>query len=229
MPFHITNHFILSIHNHQALESALCSPPSSPATQETRRWRLSCSLTQFSVSPSPKPWASSASWLPSWCSLPSKKIPFKNIKKQISRSSHSQSASYVTFPLNHSCLISSNFLLIVFLCGFRKSLPQVLVLEQCSVHSSLATPETHHSNNNCSHTLSWDSPCPKLWDFSVLWWLSCCCSLSKFILRYKLSSITKRSFEPSRRKWRKIIIFKFKSPSETANKVPPTSKAIIMI
>lgn len=58
---------------------------------------------------------------------------------------------------------------------------QALESEQYSVHSSLATPEIHHSNNNCSHMPSWVSPCPKLWDFSVLWWLSCCCSLSKFI------------------------------------------------
>lgn len=75
-------------------------------------------------------------------------------------------------------------LIIVFLCF------QELELEQYSVPSSLVTHVTHHSNNNFSLMPFWDLLCLKPWVFSVLWWLSCCCSLSKLSHRC-LSSFNK--------------------------------------
>lgn len=56
---------------------------------------------------------------------------------------------------------------------------QVRVLERCSAPSSSVTPGTPPSSSSCSHTPSWVSPCLRLWVSSVLWWRSCCCSLSK--------------------------------------------------
>merc|ERR1719187_1481119 len=40
-------------------------------------------------------------------------------------------------------------------------------LDQCSDLSSLDTPGTLHSSSSFSHTLFWDSPCPRPWVCSV--------------------------------------------------------------
>lgn len=69
--------------------------------------------------------------------------------------------------------------ILFFLSLSSSSAIQELVLEQFSDLSSLATPETHHSNNSCSLTPFWVSLCPKLWVFSVWWCPSCCSSPSK--------------------------------------------------
>merc|ERR1719347_1408736 len=42
-----------------------------------------------------------------------------------------------------------------------------LGLDQCSDPSSLDTPGTPHSSSSFSHTLFWDSPCPRPWVCSV--------------------------------------------------------------
>lgn len=76
-------------------------------------------------------------------------------------------------------LFVETIIMISMLIIFFLHSPQVLVSVQYSVHSSLAMPGIHLLNNNCSHMLSWVLPCQKLWVFSVLWWPSCCYSLSK--------------------------------------------------
>merc|ERR1712004_270673 len=64
-------------------------------------------------------------------------------------------------------------------------LDQELESAACSVLSSSVMPVTHPSSSSSSHTLSWDSPCPRLWVSSVLWWLSSSCSPSKQLTHFK--------------------------------------------
>ena len=63
-----------------------------------------------------------------------------------------------------------------------ESLVQEQELDLSSVPLSSVMPVTLPSSNSSFHTLSWDSPCPRLWVFSVWWWPSCFCSLFKLLV-----------------------------------------------
>lgn len=52
------------------------------------------------------------------------------------------------------------------------------VLERYLEAWLLAMPGTQAWSSSFSAMLSWALPCLRLWDFSVLWWLSCYCLLS---------------------------------------------------
>lgn len=62
---------------------------------------------------------------------------------------------------------------------------QELVLERCSVLLSSVMPGTLHLSNSSFHMPSWDSPCLRLWVFSVWWWLSFFFSPSKLHFRFE--------------------------------------------